>query len=159
MRKLHWLVLWMIVVGTALAQNPPTAETPPSQAATDQGNDFSEATVNRVLRQLKDGLEGHNEHRLLSAFDPDQMDGYLAFRDQLEGFFRRYDAIRVFYRIVQTSVDSSKGVALVEMQMEAEPADASSPPVRRDRQVRVEMVRSKKGWKIVALTPADFLAP
>ncbi len=121
-----------------------------------QAEEFSEATASKVFQQVKSGVEGRNERRLLSAFDEEKMDGYLPFQDKTRAFFRRYDPIRLYYRVLQTSMAGEKGVALLELQMEAEPADGNAPPVRKDQQVRVEFVRGKQGWKIVSWTPGLF---
>src|ERR1700687_4209502 len=38
---------------------------------------FSQAVANNVLNDLRDGLEGHSQRLVLSAFDQDKLDGYL----------------------------------------------------------------------------------
>jgi hypothetical protein len=120
---------------------------------------FSDRVASSVLRDLQDGLEGHVEHLLISSFDDNNMDGYLQFEDQIEQFFNKYDAIRIHYRIIQNTVEGAKGVALVEMQMEAENREGRGAPMRRDQQIRFEFDRTKKGWKISDFQPRTFFMP
>lgn len=119
---------------------------------------FSDAVAQDVLQQLTDGLEGHSERLMLSAFDDNKMDGYLNFEDQIEAFFQRYDSFRVHFRIVQATTEGDKGVVLVDIEMEEIPRSANAQPVRKHDQMRFEMERGKKGWKIVDLRPRQFFS-
>jgi hypothetical protein len=119
---------------------------------------FSTAVANNVLNDLRDGLEGHTRRLMLSTFDADKMDGYLEFEDQIEAFFNRYEAFSVYFRIVQTSTDGPKGLALVDIQLEEIPRGATSAPVRKNGQIRFELERGKKGWKIVDFNPRNFFS-
>ena len=119
---------------------------------------FSESVAQDVLQQLTDGLEGHSQRLMLSAFDDNKMDGYLNFEDQIEAFFQRYDSFRIHYRIVQATTEGDKGVVLVDIEMESIPRSANAQPVRKRDQMRFEMERGKKGWKIVDLRPRPFFS-
>jgi hypothetical protein len=119
---------------------------------------FSDAVASDVLQQLADGLEGHSERLMLSAFDDNKMDGYLNFEDQIEAFFRKYDSFRLHYRIAQATTEGDKGVVLVDLEMDEMPRSASVQPVRKRDQMRFEMERGKKGWKIVDLRPRSFFS-
>ena len=119
---------------------------------------FSDAVAQNVLQQLADGLEGHSERLMLSAFDDNKMDGYLNFEDQIEAFFQKYDSFRVHFRIVQATTEGDKGVVLVDIQMEGLPRSGNTQPVRKEDQMRFEMERGKKGWKIVDLRPRTFFS-
>ncbi len=119
---------------------------------------FSTAVADNVLNKLRNGLEAHNRRLLLSAFDADKMDGYLEFEDQIEAFFNSYETFTVYFRIVQTSTDGPKGLALVDIQLEEIPRGATSPPIRKDGQIRFELERGKKGWKIVDFNPRNFFS-
>ena len=112
---------------------------------------FSQAVANDVLSQVRAGLEGHSRRLMLGAFDKDKMDGYLSFEDQIEALFQRYDSFRVHYRIVDTSVEGGKGVAMVEWEMEEIPNSGSSQ--HRNGQIKFVMERGRKGWKVVELNP------
>jgi len=157
--------------GTApAAQNPGSPGEPQNESSDKKGKEkkgsqdalnaeaFSTAVANRVLNHLRDGLEGHTPRRMLAAFDADKMDGYLEFRDQIQAFFNRYESFRVYFRIVQSAGEGGKGVALVDIQLEAVPLSTISPPVRRNGQVRFELERGRKGWKIVDFNPRNFFS-
>lgn len=118
---------------------------------------FSQAVANSVLNDLRDGLEGHSQRLLLSAFDQDKMDGYLTFEDQIEAMFQRYDSFRVHFRISQSTIEGPKGVVLVDFELEEIPR-AGGAPIRRNGQVKFEMERGRKGWKIVDFNPRGFLS-
>ena len=119
---------------------------------------FSTAVVNSVLNDLRDGLEGHTQRLMLSAFDADKMDGYLGFEDQIEAFFNKYTSFSVYFRIAQSATDGPKGIVLVDIQLEEIPRDATSPPIRKYGQIRFELERGKKGWKIVDFNPRNFFS-
>ena len=119
---------------------------------------FSDSVAQDVLQQLTDGLEGHSERLMLSAFDDNKMDGYLNFEDQIDAFFQRYDSFRVHFRIVQATTEGDKGVVLVDIEMEEIPRSANAQAVRKRDQMRFEMERGKKGWKIVDLRPRPFFS-
>ena len=119
---------------------------------------FSDAVAQDVLQQLTDGLEGHSERLMMSAFDDNKMDGYLNFEDQILAFFQRYDSFRVHFRISQASTEGDKGVVLVDIEMEEIPRSGNAQPVRKHDQMRFEMERGKKGWKIVDLRPRNFFS-
>ena len=119
---------------------------------------FSTTVANRLLQDLRDGLEGHSQRRMLSAFDADKFDGYLQFEDQIAAFFNKYESFRVYFRIVQSAAERPKSVMLVEVQLEEIPRAITSPPVRKNGQLRFELERGRKGWKIVDLNPRDFFS-
>jgi hypothetical protein len=119
---------------------------------------FSAAVANDVLGQLRDGLQGHNQRLMLSAFDSDKMDGYLRFEDQIQAMFDRYEEFRVYFRIAQTTIAGPRGIALVDVQLEQLPHGGNAPPVRKRTQMRFELERGRKGWKIVDFRPREFFS-
>lgn len=122
---------------------------------------FSDAVARNVLDDLRDGLEGHSYRLFESAFSED-MDGYLTFQDAVEAMFQRYSEFRVHFQIAQTTTEGPKGVILVDIQMEqipnAGPTASMPQPQRRESQVRFELERGKKGWKIVDFSPRGFFS-
>lgn len=151
-------------------QPPPEQQQPPPEQQKKKKKDkkdsqdvvntevFSNAVANSVLSDIRDGLEGHTQRLMLSAFDADKMDGYLQFEDQIEAFFNKYSTFSVFFRITQTAVDGPKGIALVDIQLEEIPRGSASPPIRKNGQMRFELERGKKGWKIVDFSPRSFFS-
>jgi hypothetical protein len=118
---------------------------------------FSAAVANDVLGQVRDGLEGHSQRLMLSAFDLEKMDGGLTFEDQIEAMFQRYEGFRVHYRILQNSVEGEKAVVMVLFEMEELPK-TSGAPIRKSSQVKFEMERGRKGWKITDFSPRGFFS-
>lgn len=118
---------------------------------------FDERAAAEVLGTIRDGLEGHSQRHLLSAFDPDKMDGFLTFEDQIEAYFTRYESFRVTLRILQTSEENNRGVILAEFQLENEPRGGGHIS-RREGQLRFELERGAKGWKIVDFNPRGFFS-
>lgn len=118
---------------------------------------FSQTIANDVLGQIRDGLEGHSSRLMLGAFDPDKMDGYLSFEDQIEALFQRYDSFRVHYRISNATTEGGKGVVLVDWEMEEMPKSGGGA-ARRNGQIKFEMERTRKGWKVVDFNPRGIFS-
>jgi hypothetical protein len=150
----------------SMAAQQPTADTP--QASTkkadkkpkkDAAEDtvFDERAAAEVLGTIRDGLEGHSQRLLLSAFNGDKMDDFLSFQDQIEAYFTRYEGFRVTLHILQTSEENNRGVILADFQLESEPRGGGRIS-RREGQLRFELERGAKGWKIVDLNPRGFFS-
>lgn len=118
---------------------------------------FSEADATRILDDLRNGLEAHSRRRFLSAFD-ERVQGFPAIEEQIQAYFDRYEAFRMHYRISQTSVEGVRGIILVEVNLEQIPSGGGAPPQRRREQLRFELERSRKGWKIVDFSPRAFFS-
>ena len=119
---------------------------------------FNDDVARYVIGEVRDGLEGHLQRLMLSAFDDDSMPGYLSFEDQIEAMFERYSEFRVHFRILQTSVEGPKGVVLVDFQLEEVPKAANTNPQRKSSQIRFELERGRKGWRIVDVSPRGFFS-
>jgi hypothetical protein len=117
---------------------------------------FNDDVARYVLGEVRDGLEGHVQRLMLSAFDDDNMPGYLSFEDQIEAMFDRYSEFRVHFRILQTTVEGPKGVVLVDFQLEEMPKANNAQPQRKSSQIRFELQRGRKGWRIVDISPRGF---
>jgi hypothetical protein len=63
----------------------------------------------------------------------------------------------VHSRIIQATTEGERGIILCDFEMEAIPA-GDAPPVRKQDQLRFELERGNKGWKIVDLKPRDFFS-
>jgi hypothetical protein len=168
-------LLLALIVTPAAQQSPAPASAPQDSSAAPQGSSaaqknkkhkkddaadaavFDERAAAEVLGTIRDGLEGHSQHLLLSAFDGDKMDGFLSFEDQIEAYFTRYESFRVTLRIVQTSEENSRGVILADFQLENEPRGGGRIS-RRQGQLRFELERGTKGWKIVDFDPRGFFS-
>jgi hypothetical protein len=166
------LILLAFVLSLA-AQEPtaPTADAPQADSSAKKNDEkqtkdaappedaaaFDERAAAVVLGTIRDGLEGHSQRRLLSAFDAEKMDGFLTFEDQIEAYFTRYESFRVTLRIIQTSEENNRGVILADFQLENEPRGGGRIS-RRQGQLRFELERGAKGWKIVDINPRGFFS-
>ena len=178
-RVLLTITLALSFCGWAFAQSSDTQAAPDSSSSKESKKDkkkkkkdnasqdvmntdvFSDDVARNILDDLRDGLEGHSQRLMLSAFDADKMDGYLTFEDQIEAMFQRYSEFRVHFRITQTTTEGPKGVILVDFELEEVPnsrTGANVVPQRRNGQVRFELERGKKGWKIVDFSPRSFFS-
>lgn len=128
-----------------------------SQDAIDTSRVFPERIANDVVGTVRDGLEGHSMRLMLSAFDGDKMDGYLSFEDQIENYFHRYEAFRVHFRVANVAIEGTKGVILVDAQLEQTPANGGMP-ARKSSQLRFEIELGKKGWRIVDMRDRGFFS-
>lgn len=120
-------------------------------------SEFSDAVANEVLAHVRNGIEARNQRLVLSAFDREKFGGYLGFEDQLQGFFEKYESFRTYFRVLQTSVEGGKGVVLAEFDIECTPAGGGAA-MRRNNQLRFELQKGSKGWKIVDMRPRGFLS-
>ncbi len=166
-RRALTLALFVLFSFVSLAAQPPT-EIPQNSPVVPENKKqkkenaadsavFDERTAASVLGTIRDGLEGHSQRRLLSAFDRDKMDGFLTFEDQIDAYFSVYQSFRISMRIVQTSEENNRGVILADFQIENTPS-GGGPVSSRQAQLRFELERGPKGWKIVDFNPRNFFS-
>ncbi len=153
-RRLRLLAIVFVFCCAAFAQEAPGKK---ASVQTAKAGEFSESVANRIMGDIGDGLEGHSQRLLLSAFDADKMPGYLAFQDQIQAFFDKYETLRVHIRVMQIDFENARGIILSEFEMEGMPR-GGGPALRRTGQLRFEVEQGKKGWKIVALRPRAFFS-
>ena len=130
------------------------ADQPASPGA--QSLDLSDEVVRDVLTNLQRGIETHELDRVLEIFDQENMKDYAQFHDQMVAFFGRYDSVKFRYQLLQVASDKDQGFAVADIDMDADPSDILPTQQRRSTQMRFQMKRGSKGWKVVALRPADF---
>jgi len=148
-------LLLLAVVLSPLASSPLSAQGKKQKPDAAADATFDERAAAQVLGVLRDGLEGHSQRLLLSAFDADKMNGFLTFQDQIEAYFTRYESFRVSYHILQTSQENQRGVILASFEIENEPRGGGRI-TRRQAQLRFELEQGSKGWKIVDMDPRGF---
>jgi hypothetical protein len=119
---------------------------------------FTDDVARYVLSEIRDGLEGHLQRLMLSAFDDDKMPGYLQFEDQIQAMFDNYSEFRVHFRILQTTIEGPKGVVLVSFELEEIPKSQSAQPQRKSTQMRFELERGRRGWRVVDFSPRGFFS-
>lgn len=118
---------------------------------------FNERIANDVLGQIRDGLIGHSRRLMLSAFDSDKMDGYLSFEDQIDAYFERYQEFNVRFRISNVAIEGTRGVVLVDTEMEQTPRGGAMPQ-RKRTQLRFELELGRKGWRVVDFRDRGFFS-
>jgi hypothetical protein len=162
-----WFWLIAVCLGPAWAASPPPQEKQPEAATAapsagepappaTQAIDLSDEVVRDVLTNLQRGIEGHDIDRVMEIFDQQNMKDYAQFHDQMVSFFRRYDGVKFRYQLLQVTSDKDASFAIVDIDMDADPSDILPTQQRRSTQMRFQMKRGPKGWKVVALRPADF---
>jgi hypothetical protein len=158
------LAVLLLLATSAFAQQTPAPE--PSQAAPAAScskgallaPSFDDTTADCILGPIQQGLISRNPRQILSVFDKKQFEGYESLEDQLAAMFERYAGIRASYRIVSTKAEGSHATLVAEFDVEESGRDNAYPPVRKRQQVRFELERGEKGWKVVDYLPRGFFA-
>ena len=151
----------------AMTQNQETAPSEAAASSQNQGDrpsaspaasDLSDEIVRDVLTNLQRGMEEHNLDRVLDAFDASNMPNFAQFRDQMASFFRLHDSVKFRYQLLQVTENKEKdvGFAIANIEMDADPSDILPTEQRRSTQMRFQLKRGPKGWRIVSFRPADF---
>jgi hypothetical protein len=84
------------------------------------------------------------------------MKDYAQFHDEMTAFFRLHDSVKMRYQLLQVAADKDEGFAIADIEMDADPSDTLPTIQRRSTQMRFQMKRGPKGWKVTGLKPADF---
>jgi hypothetical protein len=159
---LAWLSLPTLSAAISATQEKQPEATAQAESADEaaptalQVIDLSDQVVRDVLTNLQRGIETHSLERVLEVFDQQNMKDYAQFHEQMVAFFRRYDSVRFRYQLLQVSSDVDHGFAVADIDMDGDPSDILPTPQRRSAQIRFQMKRSPKGWKVIGLQPADF---
>ena len=162
-------LLTVVLAATCLGPTPVLAQEsrPPADAPTQgqsseqsgspaNSTDLSDEVIKDVLSDFQRGFETHNLDKVLSVFDADAMPDFPQFRDQMIAYFRIHESFKMRYQILQVTADKDIGTATADMEMEEDPLDILPTPKRRSAQVRFQIKRTPKGWRIIGLRPIDF---
>ncbi len=153
-----------VLLASAIGQNqqPSAAPATPghsgdsSVSAATQAFDLSDEITRDVLTNFQRGMETHNLDKVLDVFDPDGMKDYAQFRGQMTAFFRLHDSIKFRYQLLQATADKDLGSAVADVDMEAESTDILPTTQRHSTQMRFQLKREAKGWKVIGLQPQNF---
>lgn len=118
---------------------------------------FGDAEASVLMNLIRDGLEGHNAAKMLSAFDDSKMDGYPGFRAQILAMFDQFEAFRIHFHISEVRAEGSKGTFFADVDIEETPRSGGLA-VRKRESVRFEVEQGSKGWKIVNFQPRNFFS-
>ena len=148
---------------SASAQDPQTpADNTTQGQSTDQpgssanSTDLSDELIKDVLSDFQQGFETHNLNKVLSVFDADAMPDFSQFRDRMVAYFRLHESFKLRYQLLQVNADKDIGTATADIEMDEDPLDTLPTPKRRSTQMRFQIKRSPKGWRIIGLRPMDF---
>jgi hypothetical protein len=126
----------------------------PSEAPS--STDLSDEVIKDVLSDFQRGFETHNLYKVLSVFDAAAMPDFAQFRDQMSAYFRLHESFNLRYQLQQVTVDKDLGTATVDIEMDDDPLDTLPTPKRRSTQMRFQIKRTPKGWRIIGLGPMEF---
>jgi hypothetical protein len=128
---------------------------PPPDAPTDAFS--SNQIAEKLLTQIRDGLQSYNSRKMLSAFDREGMQAYPAFQDQVEAFYAQYESFRVAIKLEEISFEQDKGAATASFRLEGIPR-FGGPAIRREGELIFEFSRTRSGWKIRDVSPRNFFS-
>lgn len=128
----------------------------------DEGPEAEEINreITRILRDLQFALEGGSARGFLSLIDSAKFDDYLRFEDMVERLMRE-DTIRAYFRQVTSASSPAEGKAqtVVEAEMELGRKDAAGQLQRRRQQLVLDFGHSRRGWRIINITPRNYFEP
>jgi hypothetical protein len=133
-----------------LTQQAPTPVQQPQQEATT----FTVNDANEILSQFREALAAHSQKKLFALIDGDRMQGYHSFGDQIKSYFSRYETIRVNVHNIQASGEDGRGTITAVFETEITPRYESA--TRKQAQLRFQLERTDKGWRIVDINPRGF---
>ena len=123
---------------------------------TGQTVDLSDEVVHDVLAPFQTAIETRNLDNLLSTFDREHTVNYGQIREQFVTFFQLHDNIRFRYQLQQATAEKDIAYAIADVELDAQPADILPTEQRRTAQMRFQMLRTPKGWRLTAVKPMDF---
>jgi hypothetical protein len=119
---------------------------------------FALSGAHQLFDQLRQGLEGYSQSRLLKNFDAARLPDYPALQDQVEVLFEKYESFRVRYHILQTAREDEQEIVLADFEIEATPRGGAASGVRKSAQLRLTVGWDGRAWKITGFSPRDFLS-
>ncbi len=157
------LLALLVTALPALAQQagsdvPNQAVAKPSQAAGQQALDLEDLIARDVLEPLRDGIQTQNPSEVLAVFDAGSVPDFPQLRDQVRAFLDSYAVLTFRYKILQATSDQNGATVTCEADLDATPRDPGEVPMRRSRQLRLQLRQTEKGWRISAFSPKDFFA-
>jgi len=167
----QWLLSVVLAAGcsvqllsiAAFAQDSqPAADSVSAGQSADQApssvspTELSNELIKDVLSDFQRGFETHNLYKVLSVFDAAAMPDFAQFRDQMSAYFRLHESFNLRYQLQQVTVDKDLGTATVDIEMDDDPLDTLPTPKRRSTQMRFQIKRTPKGWRIIGLGPMEF---
>lgn len=148
------LMVWLLCVttGKLISQNKQKAS-PPKETLTYQA-------ASQLLDQIGSGLTSYDQKKILGAFDLTKMTNGPLFRMQISTLLAQTSRIRVHYNLLEVAMEGERGVASVEIEMEADSRDVNVLvlPLYKQAQLRLVAVNSAGGWKFIEVQPRSFFS-
>ncbi len=117
---------------------------------------FSARVAQAALDRLLQGFQDNNPVRVMSVFDRDKLRDYPGLDERVHSLMQKYEGFRGFFHVQSASEQNGRGEAVADFQFEKIPFDGANAPQRRNGQVRVQLERGPKEWKIVSFEPRGF---
>ncbi len=147
------------------AQTPSTATSPrPAHvqkkvAAVLQAENFNRESAAAVVDQIAEGMRALSARTVLSVFDRGQEDLFTQVKEQSSLWFERSREIRIHYTLQEWSAQNGSAQVSARFQVEQYSASEEQEPVRRDTVLRLELHKTKSGWRVTQYSPQDFFLP
>jgi hypothetical protein len=168
MRRIFPIVLavgcaFQLLGAVAFAQDSqPAVETVSQGQPTDQtlsptsSTELSDEVIKDVLSDFQRGFETHSLEKVLGVFDSEDMHDWGQFRDEMAAYFLLHESFKMRYQLLQVNADKDVGTATADIEMDEDPLDILPTPKRRSTQMRFQIKRTPKGWRIIGLRPIEF---
>jgi len=120
----------------------------------------SEKQLSRLARDLQDALQSGSSRQFLSFIDSAKFDDYPRFEDMMERLMRE-DSIRAHFRQAFNAPPTGQGKAQMALDAEMELArkDGVGQLSRRRQQIVIDWEYTRRGWRIINITPRDYFQP
>jgi hypothetical protein len=121
-------------------------------------NAFAVRDASVLMEKIARAVQSNQRDKLLSAFDLTHMSEGRIFRQQITSFLSHYDYIRVHFNLTRVAMDGEKGMATVEAEMEADPPNVYTQPIRKHATLHFTAEPTSSGWKFIDVQPRDFFS-
>jgi len=126
------------------------------QTAQDQKT-FSARDASALLNQMNDALVNRSAGRFLAAFDLSRMENSQLFKQQITSFIAHTDSIRLHFNLTSTGMNGNQGVAIVDVQMEADTGNGGEP-LHKEATLNFMARQSGAKWKFIEVQPRSFFS-
>jgi len=135
-------------------------ENPANYAALPEPGD-AEKQLPRLIRDLQSALEGGSSRSFLNLIDAERFPDYPRFEDLIERLLRE-NTIRMHTQSAFTAPPATPAASIAQLVIDVEmdlSRKGGDSLVRRSQQLTINFDYTKKGWKIVSLSPWALFAP
>lgn len=122
----------------------------------------AETQLPRLIHDLESALESRSSRSFLNLIDAERFNDYPRFEVTIERLMRE-NTIRMQVGTAYTTPPATPAASIaqivVDVEMELGRKDGHGALVRRNQQLTINFDYTKKGWKIVSLSPWSLFAP